>query len=79
MPKKCNVCALKKIKAAYRSLCDDCATGAGKCPGCAEVQTQLTSSGAEEPGSSGSAVHLDSEAADVEDGDEPVQDTKDEE
>ncbi|CDF38932.1 unnamed protein product [Chondrus crispus] len=36
VPKKCNVCLEKRIKAAYRSLCAACAEAAGKCPGCAE-------------------------------------------
>lgn len=34
MPKTCNTCLQKRIKAAYRSICEACAEAGGKCPGC---------------------------------------------
>jgi hypothetical protein len=35
-PRKCNACEKRTVKAAYRTLCDDCARAKCVCPQCAE-------------------------------------------
>lgn len=36
MPRKCNYCGEKKVKAAYRTICPECALARKQCEQCAE-------------------------------------------
>lgn len=48
VPRKCNGCGKKAVKAAYREICAECADKEGKCEGCAspwEVASKASGSG----------------------------------